>query len=172
MERLSMFEVERLRQIERNNLVLAALGLGKAETRLQTRRGPRRMATVARMPVRLFPRRAGQQRRQYAELHLFGRDLAAWPLQLPPTYSKRLRLATCEGEDGVKCRGPQPLLGGTGALPAGAANHEVDHGAAACVGNGGEESRTVSEPVPHDDRRQRTSRPTNSRSRGCAGGPR
>lgn len=90
----SAYELYRLAQIERNEAVLSALGLSKGRAvprAAQTRRRRAGHASSPQRPVRLSPRRAGQERRSYAELHLFGRDLSSWPLQLPPLYGKLAR---------------------------------------------------------------------------------
>jgi len=82
---MSDYELARLRQIERNELVIEALGLRTRAPPPPPHPRPAR-ARLSAERVRFSTR--ARARASYAELHLFGRDLKAWPLPLPPVYCR------------------------------------------------------------------------------------
>lgn len=95
----SAYELYRLAQIERNEAVLSALGLSKGRAvprAAQTRRRRAGHASSPQRPVRLSPRRAGQERRSYAELHL----LRARPLILAAAAAPAVRQAGAHASHG------------------------------------------------------------------------
>mmetsp|Transcript_14315 Transcript_14315/g.38623 ORF Transcript_14315/g.38623 Transcript_14315/m.38623 type:complete len:138 (-) Transcript_14315:85-498(-) len=92
---LSPYEKARATQIIHNKRVLRELGLESVEPLLEkhgVRKVRKRVASTPHQ-ARARPERrrvTKADKTDYASLHLFGRDLSAWPLKLPPVYTKKL----------------------------------------------------------------------------------
>jgi hypothetical protein len=85
------YEQSRKQQIAQNQDVLRSLGLAAPPDAERPARRSRRPRAIASACTRSSARVAAHDSGHFARMHLFGRSIDDWPLQLPPAYSKVAR---------------------------------------------------------------------------------
>ena len=150
MAALSTYELSRLDNMAQNQRKLTCLGLVQAPA-VHPKQARRRAAT----PELITARRASGRRseaslRRYDTLHLFGRDVAEWPLPgVRRSHTLLLVRLVLRGHEGQSRASPSRLAGAAGAA-AGTAGAAAGTAAGATAPRSHRLHQVEAEP-PHED---------------------
>lgn len=169
MAALSTYELSRLDNMAQNQRKLTCLGLVQAPA-VHPKQARRRAAT----PELITARRASGRRseaslRRYDTLHLFGRDVAEWPLPgVRRSHTLLLLRLVLRGHEGQSRASPSRLAGAAGAA-AGTAGAAA--GTARAAGAAAGTAAGATAPRSHRLHQVEAEPPHEDLPAGCAEGP-